>query len=275
MSGFYEKLTASWRSSGSMLCVGLDPDPSRLPAVVSSSPTPVFEFNRQIVDATIDLVCAYKPQVAFYSAFGRESELEQTIDYIKSLNPEIPVILDAKRGDIGSTAEMYAREAFERYGADAVTVNPYMGGDTLEPFLKYSDRGVVVLCHTSNPGSGEFQDMESEGRALYMAVAERASTAWNGNENVALVVGATYPGMLGEVRKQVGNMPILVPGIGTQGGDIEQVLDQGLADNGSGLVLNVARSIIYAGNDQDFAMAAREKAGLFLSAIEQARENQS
>ena len=273
MSGFYEKLAAGWQSSGSMLCVGLDPDPARLPKGVTASPTPVFEFNRQIVNATIDLVCAYKPQVAYYSAFGRESELEQTIEYIKSLNPDIPVILDAKRGDIGSTAEMYAREAFERYGADAVTVNPYMGGDTLEPFLHYADRGVVVLCHTSNPGSGEFQDRESGGIALYMAVAERASKVWNRNGNVALVVGATYPEMLGEVRNQVGDMPILVPGIGTQGGDISQVLGQGLAGSGKGLVLNVARSVIYAGDGNDFAQAARGKAKAFLELIRKAAGN--
>ena len=273
MSGFYEKLAAGWLSSGSMLCVGLDPDPARLPEVVASSPTPVFEFNRQIINATIDLVCAYKPQVAFYSAFGRESELEQTIEYIKSLNPDIPVILDAKRGDIGSTAEMYAREAFERYDADAVTVNPYMGGDTLEPFLEYADRGVVILCHTSNPGSGEFQDREAGGKPLYMAVAERAGRAWNRHGNVALVVGATYPEMLGEVRKMVGDMPILVPGIGTQGGDIEQVLAHGLNSSGTGLVLNAARSVIYAGDDQDFARAARNKALEFQALINQAGAN--
>ncbi len=278
--GFYEKLSAAQAASDSFLCVGLDPDPAKLPAVVAASPTAVFEFNRQIIDATIDLVCAYKPQIAYYSAYGREDELLQTIEYIHSLRGDIAVILDAKRGDIGATAAMYAREAFVRYGADAVTVNPYMGGESLLPFLQYGDKGVVVLCHTSNPGSADFQGLrvggdgggdgdddgdsddarEDDSAALFMRVAEYAAQVWNQNNNVCLVMGATFPERLAEVRRVVGDMPLLVPGVGAQGGDLEAICKFGLTAAGGGLMVAVSRAIIYAGAGDDFAAVARQEA---------------
>ena len=258
---FCQKLAESWHRQHSLLCVGLDPDPSILPRSLRTSDHPLFEFNRAIIDATASFCCAFKPQIAFYSAHRAEHQLEKTIDYIKTHYPPIPVILDAKRGDIGATARMYAREAFERYNADAVTVNPYMGGDTLAPFLSFRDRGVVALCKTSNSGSGDIQDLMVAGEEVYKKVAKLAVSSWNKNNNVALVVGATYPEIIGQIRQIVGNMPLLIPGIGTQGGDIEAVLANGLTADKTGLVINVSRAIIHAGgNHQDFAEAAAGKA---------------
>ncbi len=252
-----DDLRRAWAVNDSLVCVGLDTDPARLPASLRSAPEPLLAFNKAIVDATGDLVCAYKPQVAYYAAAGAERQLERTIAYIHERFPGVPVILDAKRGDIGATAERYAREAFGRYGADAVTVNPYMGGDTLEPFLRYADRGVIVLCRTSNPGSGDLQELVCDGEPLYRHVARRAATAWNANGNVALVVGATYPEELGRVRALVGDMPLLVPGIGAQGGDIEQAVRNGRTADGTGLIINSSRAILYAGSGADFAQEAR------------------
>ena len=180
-----------------------------------------------------------------------------TMRYLKEHHPEIPVILDAKRGDIGSTAAMYAREAFDRYGADAVTVNPYLGGDSLGPFLEWSDKGVFILCRTSNPGGMELQNLQVDGRKIYQIVAEKAACDWNGNGNVGLVAGATYPRELAQIREAVGDMPLLVPGVGAQGGDIGQVVEVGLNSRGTGMIINSARGILYAGNDRDFAQAAR------------------
>lgn len=254
---FMDQLRAAWERNNSLVCVGLDPDPERIPKHLRSADTPLFDFNRAIVDRTADLVCAFKPQMAYYAACGAERELELTIAHIHQAHPGIPVILDAKRGDIGSTAEMYAREAFDRYGADAVTVNPYMGGDTLTPFLDRADKGVVILCRTSNPGAGDVQDLSSDGQKLYRIIATRAAGDWNRNGNVLLVVGATYPGELGEIRSIVGDMPLLVPGIGAQGGDIEKAVANGKTADGTGMVINSSRGIIYAGNGKDFAEAAR------------------
>ena len=187
---FYEKLKHAAQLNRSLVCVGLDPDLKKLPACLAGKKNPIFEFNKAIIDATRDWVCCYKPQIAYYAGQGAEAELKMTIDYIREQAPLMPVILDAKRSDIGSTAEMYAREAFEQYNADAVTVNPYMGFDTLKPFLDYEDRGVVVLCRNSNPNSGDLQNLMCDGKMVYEHVAELARDKWNYNRNVALVVGA-------------------------------------------------------------------------------------
>ena len=239
----------------SLLCVGLDPDLDRLPARVRKGKDSFFVFGREIVDATADSVCAFKLQVACYSAVGAEEELARTIDFIHQNHPHIAVILDAKRGDVGVSARHYAREAFVRYGADAVTVSPYLGGDSLAPFLDYADKGVFVLCRTSNPGSGDFQALSCGEFSLAHAVAKRAADDWNGNGNVGLVVGATWADEVGAVRKIVGEMPLLIPGIGAQGGDLAAVMANGLTPAGDGLIINVSRGIIYAGDD-NFAEAA-------------------
>ena len=258
MSPFIEQLQAVWDSNNSLVCVGLDPEIERFPAQVLDQPSPIFQFNKAIIDATADLVCAYKPQFAHYAAYEAEDQLERTIDYIQTTYPGIPVILDSKRGDVGNTAERYAIEAFERYHADAVTVNPYLGGDSLEPFLKHEDKGVIILCRTSNPGAGDLQDLEIGGRRLFHTVAELAARRWNTRGNCMLVVGATYPRELAEVREIVGGMPFLVPGVGAQGGDVAQAVQSGQSAAGAGLVISSSRSILYASSGENFASAARE-----------------
>ena len=202
-------------------------------------------------------MCAYKPQFAHYAAYEAEDQLERTIEYVHRVHPGVPVILDAKRGDIGNTAERYAIEAFERYGADAVTVNPYLGGDSLEPFLRHAERGVLILCRTSNPGAGDLQDLLVGGRPLYQVVAELAARRWNARGNCLLVVGATYPHELAQVRALVGDMPLLVPGVGAQGGDVEQVVQHGCTRSATGLIVSSSRAILYASGGEDFAPAAR------------------
>nr|WP_221282070.1 orotidine-5'-phosphate decarboxylase [Chiayiivirga flava] len=244
----------------SLLCAGLDPEPAKLPHAVVSGSDAVFEFCRAIVDATADVVCAFKPQIAHFAALGAEDALRRLIAHIHTRHPGVPVILDAKRGDIGSTASHYASEAFDRYGADAATVNPYLGRDSVQPFLDRADRGVVILCRTSNPGSGEFQDLLVDGRPLYQHVAQRVAADWNGNGNCMLVVGATWPKELAQVRALVGTMPFLVPGIGAQGGDVEAVVRNGATPDGGGLVISSSRAILYAGSGRDFADAARAAA---------------
>lgn len=257
MSAFITQLGQSWTRSDSLVCVGLDPEIERFPNAVAGTPSPIFQFNRAIIDATADLVCAYKPQFAHYAAYEAEDQLERTIEYIHRTYPGVPVILDSKRGDVGNTAERYAIEAFERYGADAVTVNPYLGGDALEPFLKHENRGVVILCRTSNPGARDLQDLQVGNRKLYHVVAELAARSWNSRGNCLLVVGATYPRELAEVREIVGNMPFLVPGVGAQGGDVDQAVRSGQAADGTGLIISSSRSILYASSGEDFASAAR------------------
>ena len=254
---FYEKLNNIWRKNDSMVCVGLDPDLKKMPECVKNSEFPIFEFNKQIVDATSDLVCAYKPQAAYYAGQDADNQLKMTIDYIRTNYPEIPVILDVKRGDIGSTAEMYALEAFERYQADSVTLNPYMGVDTLKPFLDHADRGSIILCRTSNPSSCELQELVCDGKTVFEHVAVLARDKWNYNNNVLLVIGATFPEELGNIRKLCPEMPFLVPGVGAQGGDVQKVLENGTTDDGFGLIINSSRGIIYAGNDENFAEASR------------------
>ena len=254
---FMKKLADAWKTNRSFLCVGLDPALERVPPSLAASPYPLFEFNKAIIDATHDCVCAYKPQFAYYAAYDALDQLKLTIDYIAKTYSNIPVILDAKRGDIGSTARMYAREVFDVYHADAVTVNPYMGGDTLKPFLDRADKGVVILCRTSNPGAQQLQGLAVEGVALYQHVARLAAQEWNYNRNVMLVVGATAPYELGQVREQCPTLPLLVPGVGAQGGDVEAVVRQGVTSAGDGLVINSSRGILYAGSGSDFDRKAR------------------
>jgi orotidine-5'-phosphate decarboxylase len=257
MSAFIDNLAASWERSNSLVCVGLDPEIERFPRSIAAQPSPIFQFNKAIIDATADLVCAYKPQIAHYAAYEAEDQLERTIEYIHRAYPGIPVILDSKRGDVGNTAERYAIEAFERYGADAVTVNPYLGGDSLEPFLKREDKGVIVLCRTSNPGARDLQDLEIAGRKLYQVVADLVARQWNSRGNCLLVVGATYPRELAEVRDIVGTMPFLVPGVGAQGADVALAIRSGQTADGTGLIVSSSRGILYAGSDEDFSAAAR------------------
>jgi orotidine-5'-phosphate decarboxylase len=264
MMDFLEKLLKAARTNESLLCVGLDPDPEMMPAGMG-----VLEFNRAIVDATSDLVCAYKPNLAFYEALGTEGlrALEKTVTYIPDA---IPVIGDAKRGDIGSTARAYARALFETLGFDAATVNPYMGYDSLEPFIEYREKGVFILCRTSNAGSVNFQDLVLSGksagveggeRPLFEVVALRARE-WNALGNVGLVVGATYPQELGRVRQLCPEMPLLIPGIGAQGGDAAGAVRYGVDARGEKAIISSSRQIIYAypgggGKGGDFAAAAR------------------
>ena len=256
---FIEKLEAAWKGNNSLVCVGLDPDIVKMPREIKTLPNPIFEFNKAMIDATHDLVCCYKPQAAYYAGQEADDQLLMTMDYLKRKCPEVPVILDAKRADIGPTSEMYAREAFFRYKADAVTVNPYMGMDALKPFLDQQGKGVVVLCRTSNPGAREIQDLKvSGGEELYKHIARLIAGPWNYNGNVMLVAGATCPEELGEIRRIVGEkVPLLVPGVGAQGGDVEKVLKFGLNSAGAGLVINSSRGILYASTGPDFDAAAR------------------
>src|SRR5450631_3454058 len=248
---FAERLAHAQQTSGSLLCIGLDPDRAKLPADLgrqdAGGAAPLYAFNRRIIDATAGIAAAYKPQIAFYSAIGAEDQLTLSIRYIRERAPAALVILDAKRGDIGNTAEAYAREAFDRYGADAVTVNPYMGEDSIRPFLARPDRGAVLLCRTSNPGAKDFQDLLVDGLPLYRRVAERADKHWNEARNLMLVVGATYPAEMAELRRAHPALAFLVPGIGAQGADLDSTLAAGLDDRGSGLLINSSRAIIYAG----------------------------
>ena len=275
MSAFIDKLAASWERSNSLVCVGLDPEIERLPPGIAVQPSPIFQFNKAIIDATADLVCAYKPQFAHYAAYEAEDQLERTIEYIHRSYPGIPVILDSKRGDVGNTAQRYAIEAFERYGADAVTVNPYMGGDSLEPFLQYQDRGVIILCRTSNPGGRDLQDLDVGGRKLYQVVADMAARKWNTRGNCLLVVGATQPRELAEVREIVGNMPFLVPGVGAQGGDVALAVTNGQTDDGTGLIVSSSRGILYAGTDDSFSTAARAAAQALREQINASRSSRA
>ncbi len=259
---FTEQLAGAWQKNDSLLCVGLDPDPAKFPAHLKDQPDAIFQFCAAIADATADLACAFKPQIAYFAARRAEDQLEALIAHIHEKHPGVPVILDAKRGDIGSTAEQYAIEAFERYQADAVTVNPYMGRDSVEPWLAYADKGVILLCRTSNPGGSDlqFQKVGAGGTVLYELVAEKVAKEWNTTGQCALVVGATFPGEIAKVRSIVGAMPLLVPGIGAQGGDIEATVKAGRTATGTGLMINSSRAILYAGKGEDFASAARRVA---------------
>jgi orotidine-5'-phosphate decarboxylase len=268
---FAERLARAQQTSGSLVCVGLDPDPAKLPKNLGAQP--LFAFDRRIVDATAEIAAAYKPQIAFYSALGAEAELVASIRYIRERAPAALVILDAKRGDIGNTAEAYAREAFDRYGADAVTVNPYMGEDSVRPFLARPDRAAILLCRTSNPGAEDFQDLLVDGLPLYRRVAQRAAAHWNTHGNLMLVVGATYPREMADLRMAHPEVPFLVPGIGAQGGDLDAILAAGLDARGAGLLISSSRSIIFAGGGE--AVAIREAAADLRTAINQRRTDRS
>ncbi len=261
MPTFAERLARAHEESGGLLCVGLDPDPDKLPQDLAASYDPLLSFGRRVVDATCDLAAAYKPQIAFYSALGAEAELAATIAYIRAKAPHALIILDAKRGDIGNTAVAYAREAFDRYAADAVTVNPYMGEDSVLPFLARPDRGAILLCRTSNPGARDFQDLLSDGVPLYRRVAARAAESWNAHGNLMLVVGATFPNEMAELRRAHPQLTFLVPGIGAQGGDLQAILQHGLDAAGRGLLISASRSIIYAGDGHAMRAAAQELYG--------------
>ena len=251
-----ERLRQGWTERDSLLCVGLDPDVKRLPPEYQPDADGVLRFCRDIVDATADLVCAFKPQIAYFAALGLEDALAELIGYIHTRHPAVPVILDAKRGDIGDTARLYAREAFERFDADAVTVNPYLGSESLEPYLEYEDRGVIVLCRTSNPDSAWLQSYPDPEAPVFLRVA-RAAVGWNRSGNVMLVAGATYPDELGRIRAAVGDMPLLVPGIGAQGGDLAAVLTHGADSRGQGLAINASRSVLFADAGNPAAGARR------------------
>lgn len=268
---FLDRLARAWDANDSMLCVGLDPDPARFPEPIGRRREDVPAFLGEIIDATADLVCAYKPQIAHFAAIGAERELERTIERIRQRAPDALVILDAKRGDIGSTAAMYAREAFERYDADAVTVNPYLGTDGLQPFLEHADRGVVILCRTSNPSSAELQNRPG-GQPLFEQVAELAAGPWNAHGNVMMVAGATHPEELARVRELAPEVPLLVPGLGAQGGDPATIVRAGLDARNRGLVVSSSRAILYAGEGEDFAEAARTEALRARDALRAARE---
>ena len=252
---FYEKLDQIWNTQDSLVCVGLDPDVSRFPSQIAEMPNCIFEFNRKIVDATAEYACAFKPQIAHFAALGAEDQLQSTIDYIKSNYPDHIVILDAKRGDIGSTAEKYAEEVFQRYGADSVTINPYMGTDAITPFSD-TGKGVFVLCRTSNAGAADFQEQTIDGRQLFELIADKAVQEWNSGCNIGLVVGATAPEQMKAIRGRCGDIPFLVPGIGAQGGSVKDVVENGRNSSGRGLLINSSRGIIYSSNGVDFAEAA-------------------
>lgn len=251
---FINKIQKRWRD-GTSVCVGLDPFPEKMPKHVPD----VLSFNKAIVDATGDLACCFKPQFAHFAALAAEAELKATIRYCQEQYPFVPVILDSKRGDIGSTAAMYAKEAFEHYNADAVTVNPYMGSDTVLPFAEHADRGVIVLCRTSNPSAAEFQNQLINGLPLYLHVAKMAQEKWNKHGNISLVVGATAPEEMARIREVAPELPFLVPGIGAQGGDLKSAVQSGQFANGNGLMINSSRGILYASSGEDFASKAREE----------------
>jgi orotidine-5'-phosphate decarboxylase len=259
---FTDKLSAAWTTNNSLLCVGLDPDMARIPAHILAQPDPITVFCKAIIDATADLACSFKPQIAYFAALGAERELEAICAYARARYPHIPLILDAKRGDIGATAHQYAREAYERYGADAVTVNPYMGFDSVEPYLAWDERGVIILCRTSNAGGSDLQALDVGGAPLYQHVAKMVADKWNRNGQCSLVVGATFPREIAQVRKLVGDMPLLIPGVGAQGGDVEATVKAGRTAGGTGMMINSSRAILYAAPQagEDFAAAARRVA---------------
>lgn len=265
--GFHDTLRTAWARTGSMLCVGIDPDLAQMPRPLDGVHDALFLFGRDIVDATADLACAFKPQIAHFASQQAEDQLERLCHHIREQHPEALLILDAKRGDIGSTAEHYAREAFHRYGAHAVTVNPYLGTDAVEPFLRHEGHGAFFLCRTSNPGGADLQGLDVGGRPLYERVAELVASRWSALGEAGLVVGATYPDELAQVREIAGELPILVPGIGAQGGDIRAAVRAGVDCHGTGLVVNSSRAIIYASPGDDFAEKAREVAQTTAAAI--------
>ncbi len=283
---FVERLLAAERRHGSMLCVGLDPEPGRLPGAWRDDPARLYDFCAAIVEATHDLVIAFKPQIAYFAAQRAEAQLERLIAHIRRVAPEVPVILDAKRGDIGATAEQYAREAFERYQADAVTLSPFMGFDSIEPYLRWPGRGALLLCRTSNPGGDDLQQQRLAdgdgssggvaGERLYERIARLAQGPWNRNGQLGLVVGATYPAEVERVRTLAPGLPLLIPGIGAQGGDAQATVRagwRGSAQSTRGpIVVSSSRAILYASAEADFADAARRVALRTRDELARARE---
>lgn len=284
MRTFRTLLEDRW-AKGYFVCVGLDTDFYKIPQSMRKESDilegrPVYDhtatmlaFNKAIIDATRDIVCAYKPNIAFYENYGPEGllVLRQTISYIRKVAPEVPIILDAKRGDIGNTNDGYIKMAFSLMDADAITVHPYMGKESLTPFLSQADKGVFVLCRTSNPGAGEFQNLNVNGKPLYRVVAKKVAEEWNDFGNCGLVVGATFPGELATIRSSVGDIPILIPGIGAQGGDLEKTVKAGKDSQGQGMIINASRSILYASKEADFAEAARNEVERMNTLINQYR----
>ncbi len=262
---FTDQLIQAERKNNSLLCVGLDPEPAKFPGAMKGDATRIFEFCAAIVDATKDLVIAFKPQIAYFAANRAEDQLERLMAHIKHVAPEVPVILDAKRGDIGSTAEQYAREAFERYRADAVTLSPFMGFDSIEPYLRYPDKGAILLCRTSNPGGDDFQSQRLTGangqpdELLYERIARLAQGEWNRNGQLGLVVGATYPQEIARVRALAPSLPLLIPGVGAQGGDAQATLRAG-RPGAAPIIVNSSRAVLYASSGDDYAAAARRVA---------------
>jgi orotidine-5'-phosphate decarboxylase len=264
---FLDMLAAAERSHGSMLCVGLDPDPARFPGALRGDASRIFDFCSAIVDATRDLVIAFKPQIAYFAAHRAEAQLERLIAHIHESAPGVPVILDAKRGDIGPTAEHYAREVFDRYRADAVTLSPFLGFDSIEPYLRYEGKGALLLCHTSNPGAADLQEQRLQsGEPLYEHIARLASAAWNRNGQLGLVVGATYPAEIARVRELAPRLPLLIPGLGAQGGDAAATVRAGWrgtkAETTGPVIVSSSRALLYPPGAQgsDFAAASRRAA---------------
>jgi orotidine-5'-phosphate decarboxylase len=260
---FFTQLQNAQQQNNSLLCVGLDPEPAKFPAYMAGKAECIFDFCAQIVDATHDLVIAFKPQIAYFAAHRAEAQLEALIAHMHQVAPNVPVILDAKRGDIGSTARQYAVEAFERYRADAVTVSPFMGFDSIEPYLRYPGKGVIVLCRTSNPGGSDWQfqrlaDVPGQ-PLLFEHLAHLAQTEWNQTQQIGLVVGATYPQEIAKVRELAPNLPLLIPGIGAQGGDPVATVQAGWRPDGP-VAVNSSRAVLYASSRADFAQAARQVA---------------
>ena len=246
----------------SLLCVGLDPDPAKFPIGMKGDERRIFEFCARIVDATKDVVCAFKPQIAYFAAHRAEGQLEELMAYIRRVAPEVPIILDAKRGDIGATAEQYAREAFVRYQSDAVTLSPYMGLDSIEPYLPYDGKGLILLCRTSNPGGSDLQFQNlAQGGKLYEEVARLAAGPWNttANGRLGLVVGATFPAELARVRELAPTLPLLIPGVGAQGGDAAATVQAALTAGGP-IIVNSSRAVLYASSGEDWQAAARRVA---------------
>jgi orotidine-5'-phosphate decarboxylase len=265
---FIDMLLSSERQNHSLLCVGLDPEPAKFPDKFRGDASRIYDFCASIVDATADLVIAFKPQIAYFAAHRAEDQLEKLMAHMRRVAPQVPVILDAKRGDIGSTAEQYAKEAFERYGADAVTLSPFMGFDSIQPYLKYHDKGAFLLCRTSNPGGDDLQNQRLSNVAgeplLYEHIAKQTQGPWNLNGQLGLVVGATYPAEIERVRAVAPTVPLLIPGVGAQGGDAAATVKAGWrAENGkttATIVVNSSRAVLYASKGEDFAAAARQEA---------------
>jgi orotidine-5'-phosphate decarboxylase len=261
---FSEQLHLAARQNPSMLCVGLDPEPGRFPASFKGNTARIYDFCAAIVDATADLVLAFKPQIAYFAAHRAEAQLEALVEHIRRTAPQVPVILDAKRGDIGSTAEQYALEAFERYGADAVTLSPFMGFDSVQPYLKHAGKGVFLLCRTSNPGGDDLQSQRlasvDGSPRLFEHIAALAQNQWNTNGQMGLVVGATYPAEIARVRQLAPDLPLLIPGVGAQGGDALATVQAAMANSDTPIIVNSSRAILYASSGDDFAAAARREA---------------